>query len=80
VADNDPDSPNSLITWSDKFRELIGYTKEEFPEGWDSYFAVAHPDDLNATMASFNDLMESDDPNFQYVTEYRMKHKNGEYI
>jgi hypothetical protein len=31
-------------------------------------------------MAAFNQLMESDDPNYQYITEYRMKHKNGEYI
>lgn len=80
VADGDPDSEDSVITWSTKFRDLIGYTKEEFPDGWDSYFAVAHPEDLDATMAAFNQLMESDDPNYQYITEYRMKHKNGEYI
>lgn len=80
VADGDPDSKNSVITWSKKFRELIGYTKEEFPDGWDSYFAVAHPEDLDATMAAFNQLMESNDPNYQYVTEYRMKQKSGKYI
>jgi len=80
VADNDPDSKHSVITWSAKFRELIGYTKQEFPDGWDSYFAVAHPDDIDATMAAFSELMKSKDPKFQYLTDYRMKHKNGEYI
>ncbi|MBD5772555.1 methyl-accepting chemotaxis protein [Marinomonas colpomeniae] len=80
VADNDPDSENSVISWSDKFRELIGYTKAEFPDGWDSYFAVAHPDDLDATMTAFGELMDSKDPTFQYVTDYRMKHKSGEFI
>jgi chromosome segregation ATPase len=54
VVDNDPDSKDSVITWSSKFRELIGYIKEEFPDGWDSYFNVAHPDDLDGVMAAFN--------------------------
>lgn len=80
VIDGDPDNEANLITWSSKFRELIGYTKEEFPDGWDSFFEVAHPDDLKGTMDAFGELMESTDPNYQYVTEYRMKHKNGEYI
>lgn len=80
VIDGDPDNEANLITWSSKFRELIGYSKQEFPDGWDSFFAVAHPDDLKGTMDAFGELMESADPDYQYVTEYRMKHKNGEYI
>ncbi|WP_328797694.1 methyl-accepting chemotaxis protein [Marinomonas vulgaris] len=80
VINGDPDHEDNVITWSSKFRELIGYNEAEFPNGWDSYFAVAHPDDLDATMTAFGQLMQSDDSNYQYVTEYRMKHKAGHYI
>lgn len=80
VVDGDPDNETNMIYWSSKFRELIGYTKSEFPDGWDSYFNVAHPDDLDGVMAAFNSLMNSSDPDYQYLAEYRMKHKDGQYI
>lgn len=80
VINGDPDNEDNVITWSSKFRELIGYSEAEFPNGWESYFSVAHPEDLDATMAAFGQLMQSDDPSYQYVTEYRMKHKMGHYI
>jgi len=80
VINGDADHKDNVIHWSKKFRELIGYTEAEFPDGWDSYFKVAHPEDLNNVMTAFNGLMKSTDPNYQYETTYRMKHKNGEYI
>lgn len=41
---------------------------------------MAQPDDIDAPIAAFWELMKSRDPKFQYLTHYRMKHKNGEYV
>ena len=57
VVDGDPDHPQNLIRWSEQFRELIGYSRVEFPDGWDSYFKVVNQDDLKAVMQAFNASM-----------------------
>ncbi|MFC3609485.1 methyl-accepting chemotaxis protein [Stutzerimonas tarimensis] len=76
VANGDPDHPHSLIRWSDQFRALIGYSREEFPDGWDSFNRVAHPDDLGEVMEQFAAMMRSPDRHSSYMVEYRMRHKS----
>ena len=82
VAQGDPDHPESLIRWSDQFRALIGYTgREDFPDGWDSYFKVVHPDDVDGVMEQFGEMMRRPEREASYVVEYRMRHKkSGEMI
>lgn len=80
VIAGDPDHKDNVIRWSKEFRQLIGYTESEFPDGWDSYYRVTHPDDLDGVMTAFDGLMKSTDPAYQYVADYRMKHKNGKDI
>ena len=75
VVDGDPDHPQNLIRWSDQFRALIGYSREEFPDGWDSYFAVANPDDVKNVMRVFGAAMADTEGDGSYAVEYRMRHK-----
>ncbi|MEL7937390.1 methyl-accepting chemotaxis protein [Pseudomonas delhiensis] len=75
VVNGDPDHPHNLIRWSEQFRELIGYRREEFPDGWDSYFGVVNPDDLKTVMQTFNAAMADASGDGSYAVEYRMRHK-----
>jgi PAS domain S-box-containing protein len=76
VVDGNADHGDNVIRWSDQFRHLIGYSREEFPDGWDSFFAVIHADDLNTVMQVFGDYIAGGDGQSAYVVEYRMRHKS----
>jgi PAS domain S-box-containing protein len=75
VVDGNADHGDNVIRWSDQFRHLIGYSREEFPDGWDSFFAVIHADDLNTVMQVFGDYIAAGNDQSAYVVEYRMRHK-----
>lgn len=75
VVEGNADHPDNVIRWSEQFRHLIGYSREEFADGWDSFFAVIHPDDLNTVMQVFGDYIASGNEQTAYVVEYRMRHK-----
>ena len=75
VVDGDPDHADNLIRWSEQFRELIGYSAQEFPDGWDSYFKVVNADDLKQVMQAFNASMVDTGGDGFYAVEYRMRHK-----
>jgi PAS domain S-box-containing protein len=74
VVGGDPDHPDNLIRWSDQFRNLIGYSRAEFPDGWDSFFAVVPKQDLDNVMDVFGKHIAADKGQ-AYVVEYRMRHK-----
>ena len=81
VVDGDADHARNVIRWSEQFRQLIGYSAKDFPDGWDSFFAVANSEDVKKVMQVFNQYLA--DPNRSknaYVVEYRMRHKDGREI
>ncbi|TFI11953.1 PAS domain S-box protein [Thiopseudomonas sp. 4R-3cl] len=80
VADGDPEHPQSRMRWTDQFLALVGYNRQELPDGWDSYYRIAHGDDLKVVMRNFDELMRSRDSDSSYVVEYRMHHKSRGYI
>jgi len=54
---------------------LLGYSPEE--RVGRSGFELVHPEDLARTQAAFNDVLRQ--PGVPIDTEYRVRHKNGEY-
>lgn len=80
VVNGDPDHPDNILRWSPEFRELIGYSAEEFPDGWDAFERVTHPEDCQHVFDVFNAFVANKDPSASYVVEYRMKHKSRGYI
>ncbi|SEG68416.1 methyl-accepting chemotaxis protein [Marinobacterium lutimaris] len=80
VIDGDPDHRDNVLRWSSEFRDLIGYTAAEFPDGWDSFEAVCHPEDFKKAFEAFGEFTANTDPNASYTVEYRMKHKTKGYI
>jgi PAS domain S-box-containing protein len=75
VANGDPDHPQSRIRWSEQFCALVGHSRSELPDGWDSYNQVTNPDDLKEVMRRFGELVRDPSPDASYVAEYRMRHK-----
>jgi PAS domain S-box-containing protein len=75
VVNGDPRHPHNQMRWSDQFCALLGYSRHELPDGWDSYARVTHAEDMSRVMHCFNALVASDDAQATYVVEYRMLHK-----
>ena len=76
VVNGDPDHAQNVIRWSEQFRALIGYSREEFPDGWDSYFGVVNAADLKNVMKVFAASMLDTTGDGLYAVEYRMRHKS----
>lgn len=82
----DYDEEGNLINgiYVDQFYDLTGYSEEEVPrsrEGWDT---LIHPDDLNKVNQEFQLITESYKLGNEFIadfwSEYRVKHKSGNYI
>ena len=77
VLDDDPLCPNNIFSYSDEFRQLLGYSDEnDFPNLRSSLNDAIHPDDIERVMESFTEHVV----NYGfYDIEYRVMKKNGEY-
>jgi two-component system, chemotaxis family, CheB/CheR fusion protein len=68
---------NKVKTGDAKFN-MLGYTKDEIGNGFDAWTKLIHPDDYPIAMAAMKDHLEGKTGN--YYVEYRIKHKNGNYL
>lgn len=59
--------------------ELLGYKPEEVPLTYDWWIEQSHPDDMPRVQATFDATIKSKEAK-GYVLEYRLRHKNGNYI
>ncbi|MRK20099.1 histidine kinase [Pseudomonas sp. JG-B] len=75
VTDGDLDNPANELRFSKQFRELIGYSINDFFDGWDSYVSIVHPEDLRRVIKALEDYAKIGDFESSYVVEYRMRHK-----
>ena len=69
--------PINKIYWSPRFKEILGYRDDEIQAGYDIWVELLHPEDRDATMEALNSHIQS---NSLFDIEYRMHHKNGEYV
>lgn len=76
VYDYDIDSGD--ISWVGAIEEVMGYTPEEFNQvNIKEWAKLVHPDDVNHAVASLNKAIDS---RGTYDVEYRLKHKDGNYV
>jgi PAS domain S-box-containing protein len=61
--------------YSPRYREILGYTEEEFPNHVDSWMKSVHPDDLEKALAANKECIEGKVEQFQ--VEFRQIHKDG---
>ncbi|MEK7882516.1 methyl-accepting chemotaxis protein [Methyloversatilis sp. NSM2] len=80
IVDGDPDHADNRVRWSDQLRGLLGASRSEFPDTWDSWLAVLHPDDKTRVIDAFNAHLTDSSGRTPYVCEYRLRHRTRGYI
>ncbi len=76
------DDMNSPMVFSDQFKKIIGYSPNspEFPDIMQSWITKIHPDDVASASETMGKQLSDPTGNTVFDMEYRMQHKNGEYI
>jgi two-component system CheB/CheR fusion protein len=57
---------------------MLGYTIDEIGKGFDAWTKLIHPDDYEIAMTAMKEHLTG--KNEHYFVEYRIKHKNGNYL
>jgi two-component system CheB/CheR fusion protein len=68
---------NTVRTGEAKYA-MLGYSKEDIGPGYESWTKYIHPEDYPKAMSAMTDHLEGKADN--YYIEYRIKHKNGNYL
>lgn len=77
------DNPNSPMVFSTQFKEILGFGRgheHEFPDIMQSWISRIHPDDVAGASAKMGEQLADPSGKTVFDMEYRMKHRNGEYI
>ena len=74
----DWDILSDTVFYSDRFREILGYSPEEFPGTIDSFRSRLHPEDTEAIWAAIERHLHERVP--YNVVEYRLRTKSGDYL
>jgi chemotaxis protein methyltransferase CheR len=73
----DWDLQSDIVFYSDRFREILGYSPDEFPGTIDSFRNRLHPEDTEATWEAIERHLQQRVP---YKVEYRLGTKSGDYL
>ena len=73
----DWDLLSDTVFYSDRFREILGYSSEEFAGTMDSFLSRLHPEDAEPIWAAIQRHLQERIP---YKVEYRLRKKSGEYL
>ncbi len=73
----DWDLLSGTVFYSDRFRDILGYSPAEFPDTIDSFRSRLHPEDAEAIWAAIEGHLQERVP---YKVEYRLQTKSGGYL
>jgi len=73
----DWDILSDIVFYSDRFREILGYSHKEFPDTIDSFRSRLHPEDAEAIWAAIERHLQERVP---YKVEYRLQTKSGMHL
>ena len=65
-----------IVFYSDRFKEILGYSPKEFPETIDAFRSSLHPEEANAVWSAVEQHLQKRVP---YNIKYRIKTKSGNY-
>ncbi|MDP4088396.1 MAG: PAS domain S-box protein, partial [Bacillota bacterium] len=71
----DWDVVNNKVFYSNLFRVMLGYNEEELDDSFDSWKAIAHPDDLPYILDKLDRHFHGE----EYIVEHRMRCKDNSY-
>lgn len=67
---------SNTVFYSDRFKEILGYAPEEFPETVEAFRSRLHPEDADTAWSAVERHLQERIP---YNVVYRLKTKSGEY-
>ncbi|MBK1638216.1 hypothetical protein CKO24_04025 [Rhodothalassium salexigens DSM 2132] len=80
LCDGDPFHAQSRWTWSNEFRNLLGYASEQdFPNVVGAWADSLHPDDAEPTAQAFQAHLADRSGKTPYDVAYRLKTRTGDY-
>ena len=80
VVSEDLVNPANKITWSQEFREMVGFSDEnDFPNVLSSWSDRLHPEDKERVLNAFAAHMSDHTGRTPYDIQYRLMLKNGHY-
>ena len=72
------DYEQNIVKTGDAKYTMLGYTKHEIGNGFEAWTKFIHPDDYGLAMNAMKDHLLGKADN--YFVEYRIRHKNGNYL
>lgn len=80
----DWDAVNDVVTYSPRFKEMLGYDGDADTSGWPSLFEMMHPDDAEKAREQFRSMIRRKrTPGEQTPGEpmsYRLRCRDGSYV
>jgi PAS domain S-box-containing protein len=80
----DWDAVNDIVTYSGRFKEMLGYESDADTSGWPSIFGMMHPDDRERAHAQFKAMIRRKEaPGEQEPgapMSYRLRRRDGSYV
>ncbi|RZI44606.1 EAL domain-containing protein [Herbaspirillum sp. HC18] len=73
----DWDMRTNEVTYSSRWKQLLGYSDEEISSSFDEWHSRVHPADIEATDATTQDCIVGKLPTF--TNEHRLRHKDGSW-
>ena len=67
------------VIYSDEFRRMLGYSKQEFPDSLDALGGLLHPDEVQDVFAAFGAAAGDKSGRTKYDIDYRLLTKHGDY-
>jgi PAS domain S-box-containing protein len=71
------DLVTNKITFSDEWKQQIGYAADEIQDNFESWSTRVHPDDIGTALQKLRSTIN--DPLVRYESEFRFRHKDGSY-
>lgn len=72
------DFKTGAVSFSPSWMAQLGYGPVELPHTFDTWLELLHPDDRDAALGRATDCVSRADV-MHYESEFRMRHKNGQY-
>jgi len=69
---------NNVITRNERWSEILGFSPEEMKNNFEYWKSLIHEDDKGQTLENLNVHLRGDSSS--YETEYRIRHKSGNWI
>lgn len=73
----DWDVRSNQVFFSPRWKSMLGYAENEFPDNFEAWKAQLHPDDVARSLATIQQYFERKMP--VYELEHRLRHKDGTY-